>query len=63
MFNPQIIIGKPLVEAQAIAKENGYRIRVMCEDGQALFGTCDYDLNRINVSTQDGIIQPGFDFG
>lgn len=63
MFNPESIIGKTIEEANVVANENGYRIRVMCEDGQHFFGTCDYDLKRINVSTQNGIILPGFDFG
>lgn len=63
MFDPDIIVGKTLEEAQALVGEHGYHIRTMWIDGEALFGTCDYDLKRINVATRDGIIQPGFDFG
>lgn len=63
MFDPNTIVGLPVANAAEIAKEGGYRIRVMCENGEHLIGTCDYDTSRINVSTQDGIILPGFDFG
>lgn len=63
MFDPNVIVGLPLNEAEELANAGGFSIRVMCEDGEHLFGTCDYDTQRINVSTQDGIILPGFDFG
>ena len=63
MFDTESIIGKTLEEAVAITREFGYRIRPVSIDGQALFGTCDYDTRRINVSIQNGIIQPGFKFG
>ncbi len=48
----------PLVAARGIS-----RIRVMWEDGEALLGTCDYDITRLNVSTDDGLISSVADRG
>ncbi len=50
------LIGLTLAEAKEKLKDSGSRIRVTSEDGQQYFGTCDYDLNRINVAIAEGKI-------
>lgn len=54
MFNPLEIIGKTIAEANAICEGNGYTMRVMEEDGEALMGTCDLRSNRVNVAVVNG---------
>lgn len=50
------LINKTLTEAQEIAESQGYKIRVMKLDGDALFGTMDFNAKRINVEVADSFV-------
>ncbi len=55
-FNVDAFIGLSLDGAHLVAESNGYRIRVMSEDGFANGGTCDVDMFKINVHINNGKI-------
>jgi len=42
------------VEAFAKRLPVGFSVRVTEEDGESLFGTCDWQPNRVNVSVTQG---------
>ena len=44
-------------DADMWCKENGYNFRVAEIDGAALFLTQELDPSRINVSTNNGLVQ------
>jgi len=50
------LIGKTVEEAQTLCARAGFRCRVIMEDGQPLFGTCDYVLGRRNFMVRDGLV-------
>jgi len=50
------LINKTLAEAQEIAESQGYKIRVMKLDGDALFGIMDFNAKRINVEVADSFV-------
>ncbi|USN14119.1 hypothetical protein PAPPERLAPAPP_04450 [Brevundimonas phage vB_BpoS-Papperlapapp] len=47
------LIGLTILEAEALT---GGKVRATLRDGRPQIGTCDYRLDRINVSTVDGLI-------
>lgn len=47
-------VGKTLSEARLALGKLGYTIRVMKEDGQHKIGTCDFRMDRINVTVENG---------
>ena len=48
---------KGLTIKQAEAKYPDVIFRIMSKDGQRLFGTCDYRLDRVNVEVKKKIIE------
>lgn len=56
MFNPSDLIGLTLEEALASAKANNHTIRVLHENGEHLFGTCDWCPERINIAIDDNVV-------
>lgn len=48
------IIGKSEEEARAACEENGYKMRVVIEDGHHHAIKLDAQANRINVETKNG---------
>ncbi len=58
MDNPfSDLIGLTVEQAEPIAAEHGITvIRVMAEDGEHFFGTCDFRMDRLDVEITDGVI-------
>jgi len=50
----QEVIGMEKQAAIDLIKSQGLKVRVRSEDGQAFVGTCDYRLDRINLSIENG---------
>ena len=50
------IIDKDVNEASQIARESGFRIRVMKRDGIGMRGTMDFRKDRINVETSSDVV-------
>lgn len=50
------IIGKTLEEADAILTEKGITYRFSCINGKHQMMTCDYEPERVNLETKDGLI-------
>ena len=48
--------GKTLQDAQAEAIRNGWSIRVMEQDGESLISTCDFRMDRVNVTVNGGVV-------
>lgn len=53
-FNIESFIGKDEKEVVETLKSAGFVTRVMHRDGESFFGTCDYRLDRYNLSVKDG---------
>lgn len=58
MINEQIkaLDGLPLDQFKEEAAKLGFRTRVIEEDGEHFVVTCDYDINRVNVAVNGGIV-------
>lgn len=50
------LLGKSKHVAEALLEKPYTTIRVMHEDGEDYFGTCDFRLDRLNVTVIDGLI-------
>ena len=50
----QDVIGMEKQAAIDFCKNQGVKVRVRSEDGQAFKGTADYRMDRINLHIQDG---------
>jgi hypothetical protein len=50
------VIGHSLEEVTDAVERSGGRIRVMERDGQHGVGTCDFDMDRVNVAVYDGLV-------
>ena len=51
------LIGLTLEEAQPVAEARGInQLRVMAEDGEHFFGTCDFLMDRLDVGLTEGRI-------
>ncbi len=59
----QSILNKSSEEAEIILNEFDMSLRVMEEDGESLFGTCDYDESRVNVAVTNNIVVEVFNVG
>jgi len=47
------IVGLSLEAAREKLESQGMKLRVMKLDGEGCIGTCDFDLQRVNVEVQD----------
>jgi hypothetical protein len=56
----EFLIGKPVKEVRPLVT---YQIRVIRSQERWLGFTDDYDLNRVNVETLDGVIVTVFNIG
>lgn len=59
----EILIGLRLDDAEALAGDEGWEVRVAVLDGEELFLTMDYVANRVNVEVTDGIVTGIVNFG
>jgi hypothetical protein len=50
----QVLVGLPVEEAEAIAVEMGWELRVIRIDGEDLLATTDFVTNRLNLEVADG---------
>jgi len=50
------LIGKSKIDAQKMCDDNGYRMRVVIEDGTSFPVTMEFMFDRANVKIKDGII-------
>jgi hypothetical protein len=50
------LVGLGEDEAMAVAKNNGFGVRVIERDGEQFPATMDYRTDRINVVVTDGIV-------
>jgi hypothetical protein len=55
-MNPNEVVG--MAKEAAIEKINaaGMRARIRSEDGKAFMGTCDVQIDRINLHIEGGIV-------
>ncbi len=59
MTDYDFLIGLTVEGAEAALAQRAdpvQSVRPMFVDGNAMMGTCDHRVDRINVSTQDGVI-------
>lgn len=52
----EILIGNTLEDAIQLASSNGFSLRIVWQDGNIMYGTCDVDERRIDVYVQNNII-------
>jgi hypothetical protein len=50
------LIGLAEVEAQKVAAELGWQVRVAMRDGEAFMLTTDYQTNRVNLTITKGLV-------
>jgi len=50
------LVGKELYLAESTATQQGYTLREVQKDGIHLAVTCEFDQERINVATENGIV-------
>lgn len=55
-FNFDTLLNRTYEDATELAKQHGYRIRVIKKDGQSFACTCDYITTRINVHIENNRI-------
>jgi hypothetical protein len=55
-MNEEDLIGLSTEAAIELLKSNGFKARIMEEDGQVFIGTCDYCLDRFNLNIVKGIV-------
>jgi hypothetical protein len=49
-------VGKTIEDVNVILKESGKFGRIRSEDNTQFVGTCDYRLDRVNLSVENGIV-------
>ncbi len=59
----EILVGLRLDDAEALAGDEGWEIRVAILDGEEFLLTMDYVPNRANVEVTDGIVTGIVNFG
>ena len=55
-FDAREVIGREQVEAEALARRHGCRMRVLQRDGEFLDRNSDFKSWRINVAVADGVV-------
>lgn len=50
------LVGMKYPEAEGLAQQRGFILRVMVEDGKDCIGSCECRSNRINVEISKGTI-------
>lgn len=55
-MNEKKLIGLKKEDAVALIKSAGFKVRIRSEDGKAFMGTCDYRLDRYNLTIVDGLV-------
>ncbi len=59
----EILVGLRVDDAEALAADEGWEVRVAVLDGEELFLTMDYVATRVNVEVTDGIVTGIVNFG
>lgn len=52
----QVLVGLPIADAEQLAGESGWTVRVMRIDGEDQAGTMDLRTERVNVEIADGVV-------
>lgn len=55
-FDVTVLFGLEEVKAKEVAKENGYSMRAVFVDGEAMAATMDYNPERLNVAVREGTV-------
>lgn len=53
-FDARELLGRPVLDAETLARKHSCTVRVIRRDGKDLIRTMDYSSARINVEEQDG---------
>lgn len=48
------LVGQTVEEAQRLARAQGYKFRIIVQDGKSFFVTADYRTDRVNVEVAAG---------
>jgi hypothetical protein len=50
------LIGKTVKDVEAHCITSGLTARLVEEDGVGFIGTCDYDISRLNLTVEKGVV-------